>query len=68
MALNSKKGRGSKSGSDSKLSSNVSPVGSGDSGNHKARAIELAVSTIEKQFGKGAILTMDEDAINRENG
>ena len=27
----------------------------------KRKAIELAVSTIEKQFGKGAILTMTED-------
>jgi recombination protein RecA len=32
----------------------------------KRKAIDLAVSTIEKQFGKGAILTMTEDAINRE--
>ncbi len=66
MALNSKKGRGSKSSSDSKLSSNVSPVGSGDSGSHKERAIELAVSTIEKQFGKGAILKMGADGVDRE--
>ncbi len=33
---------------------------------HKRKAISLAVSTIEKQFGKGAILAMTEDAINRE--
>ncbi len=66
MALNSKKGRGSKSSSDSKLGSNVSPVGSGDSGSHKERAIELAVSTIEKQFGKGAILKMGADGVDRE--
>ena len=33
---------------------------------HKEKAIALAVSTIEKQFGKGAILTMTNDAINRE--
>ncbi len=33
---------------------------------HKDKAIRLAVSTIEKQFGKGAILTMTDDAINRE--
>jgi len=33
---------------------------------NKEKAIALAVSTIEKQFGKGAILTMTEDAINRE--
>ena len=32
----------------------------------KEKAIALAVSTIEKQFGKGAILTMTNDAINRE--
>ena len=32
----------------------------------KGRAIELAVSAIEKQFGKGAILKMTEDAIDRE--
>jgi recombination protein RecA len=34
----------------------------------RKKAIQMAVSTIEKQFGKGAILTMDEDAINREVG
>ncbi|UCE84904.1 MAG: recombinase RecA [Deltaproteobacteria bacterium] len=32
----------------------------------RRKAIDLAVSTIEKQFGKGAILAMTEDAINRE--
>jgi recombination protein RecA len=32
----------------------------------KRKAIELAVSSIEKQFGKGAILTMTEDAIDKE--
>jgi recombination protein RecA len=32
----------------------------------RRKAIQLAVSTIEKQFGKGAILAMTEDAINRE--
>ena len=32
------------------------------------KAIELAVQSIEKQFGKGAILTMNEDAVNREIG
>jgi recombination protein RecA len=32
----------------------------------KRKAIEMAVSTIEKQFGKGAILTMTEDSIDRE--
>ena len=36
------------------------------SGDPKRKAIDLAVSTIEKQFGKGAILTMNEDAIDRE--
>jgi recombination protein RecA len=33
---------------------------------HKEKAIALAVSTIEKQFGKGAILTMTSDGIDRE--
>ncbi len=32
----------------------------------KKRAIDLAVTSIEKQFGKGAILTMNEESINRE--
>jgi recombination protein RecA len=34
----------------------------------KSKAIELAVSSIEKQFGKGAILRMDGDAVDREIG
>ncbi|MDH3685192.1 MAG: recombinase RecA [Myxococcales bacterium] len=34
----------------------------------KKKAIELAVSTIEKQFGKGAILTMSDDAVDYEIG
>ena len=33
---------------------------------NKEKAIALAVSTIEKQFGKGSILTMTPDAIDRE--
>jgi recombination protein RecA len=32
----------------------------------RKKAIEMAVSTIEKQFGKGSILTMNEDSIDRE--
>jgi len=32
----------------------------------KRKAIEMAVSTIEKQFGKGAILTMTEESIDRD--
>jgi len=32
----------------------------------KRKAIDLAVSAIEKQFGKGSILTMTEDAVDRE--
>ena len=72
MALNSKNRRGgSKSGSSDKLSSNVRPIGAKDSGSErgdKERAIALAVSTIEKQFGKGAILKMGEDGIDREVG
>jgi recombination protein RecA len=35
-------------------------------GDAKKKAIELAVSTIEKQFGKGAILTMTDDSVDRE--
>jgi recombination protein RecA len=72
MALNSKNRRGgSKSDSNSgeKLSSNVRPIGTTDSGKERERkqsAITLAVSTIEKQFGKGAILKMGADGIDRE--
>ncbi len=32
----------------------------------RKKAIELAVSSIEKQFGKGAILKMDDSAVDRE--
>ena len=32
----------------------------------RRKAIDFAVSTIEKQFGKGSILTMSEEAINRD--
>jgi len=32
----------------------------------KRKAIDLAVSAIEKQFGKGAILTMDDKAVDKE--
>ncbi|MCZ6568749.1 MAG: recombinase RecA [Deltaproteobacteria bacterium] len=32
----------------------------------KSQAIELAVASIEKQFGKGAIMVMGRDAIDRE--
>jgi recombination protein RecA len=32
----------------------------------KRKAIDMAVSSIEKQFGKGAILTMTDDSIDRE--
>jgi recombination protein RecA len=41
----------------------VTPISGED---NKDRAIALAVSSIEKQFGKGAILTMTQDAIDRE--
>ena len=41
---------------------------SANRGDGRKKAIQMAVSTIEKQFGKGAILTMNEDAINREVG
>ncbi len=42
--------------------------GSGNGDGQKEKAIQLAVSTIEKQFGKGAILKMTEDAVDREVG
>src|SRR5262245_8237820 len=32
----------------------------------RKKAIEVAVSTIEKQFGKGSILTMTADGVDRE--
>ncbi len=40
--------------------SDIKPGGARD------KAIALALSTIEKQFGKGAILTMNEDAVDPE--
>ena len=38
----------------------------GVAGDAKAKAIELAVSSIEKQFGKGSITKMTDDAVNHE--
>jgi recombination protein RecA len=35
-------------------------------GDAKKKALELAVSSIEKQFGKGSILRMDGEAVDRE--
>ncbi len=35
-------------------------------GDARKKAIEMAVSAIEKQFGKGAILTMTADGVDRE--
>jgi len=63
MALSTKNRRG---GTKSKLDSNVSPIGAGGPEGHKDRAIALAVSTIEKQFGKGSILKMGGDGVDRE--
>ena len=40
--------------------------GAASAESHKEKAIALAVSTIEKQFGKGAIFSMSEDGIDRE--
>ncbi len=40
--------------------------GNGSAETQKEKAIALAISSIEKQFGKGAILKMTEDAIDRE--
>ena len=56
MAANGK-GRGNGSAESQSQSQKGSP---------KDKAIALAVSTIEKQFGKGSILKMSEDAIDRE--
>ena len=35
-------------------------------GESKRKALEMAVSAIEKQFGKGSILTMGDDAVDKE--
>ena len=52
------------------MAGNGKARGNGSAGpqgeSHKEKAIALAVSTIEKQFGKGAILKMTEDSIDRE--
>ena len=45
---------------------NPGNAGNGSPESHKHKAIALAVSTIEKQFGKGAILVMTKDGIDRE--
>ena len=72
MALNSKNKRGgSKAGSNlnAKLASNVRPIGGKGSGGQEVQrdqAIELAVSTIEKQFGKGAIIKMGQDGVDHD--
>ena len=63
MALSTKNRRG---GAKSKLDTNVSPIGSGGPEGHKDRAIELAISTIEKLFGKGAIQKMGANGIDQE--
>ena len=39
---------------------------SNKAGSNREKAIGLAVAAIEKQFGKGSILTMTEDGIDRE--
>ena len=39
-------------------------VARADNDDDRKRAIDLAVSTIEKQFGKGSILTMNGDGID----
>ena len=67
MALSTKNQMGAKNrrgGAKSKLDSNVSPIGSAGPEGHKDRAIALAVSTIEKQFGKGAIQKMGANSID----
>jgi len=49
-------------------SSNKKSVGFDPPEDNRKKAIDLAVSTIEKQFGKGAILTMTNDSIDNEIG
>jgi recombination protein RecA len=53
---------GKSRGNDEKARATVTPL----HGSDKDKAIALAVSAIEKQFGKGAILTMSPDGIDRE--
>ena len=49
------------------MAKNVRSIdGGNDSTVQKKKAIDLALSTIEKQFGKGAILSMTEDGVDRE--
>ena len=48
-----------------KTTSNVTDLASA-SGDVRRKAIDLAVSTIETQFGKGAIQTMDSDGIDQD--
>jgi recombination protein RecA len=48
------------------MASNGKARGNANVEAQKEKAIALAVSTIEEQFGKGAILTMTDDAIDRE--
>ncbi|HXV36405.1 MAG TPA: recombinase RecA [Myxococcota bacterium] len=67
MAANIKNRRdGGRDGARPEAGSNVSPIGSASQENQKDRAIALAVSTIEKQFGKGSILKLGGDGIDRE--
>ncbi|CAG0987314.1 Protein RecA [Myxococcaceae bacterium] len=49
-------------------SQNQSPDRAAARDAQKRKAIDLAVSTIEKQFGKGAILSMDDKSIDKEIG
>ena len=54
-----------KFGKDKKEKSNKTErVARADNDDDRKRAIDLAVSTIEKQFGKGSILTMNGDGID----
>ncbi len=51
------------------MAANGKSRGNGSAEGHdsnKEKALALAVSSIEKQFGKGSILKMTEDAIDRE--
>jgi len=48
------------------MTSQTSRKGSRNSTDDRRKAIEMAVSSIEKQFGKGAILSMTQDGVDRE--
>jgi len=44
----------------------VQRIEGGSENKERAKALEMALSSIEKQFGKGSVLTMTDDAVNHE--